>query len=399
MDECCNGHVSRRDWLKLASLFTAGGAAPLLAAGAARAQAEPDAPVRIGYLPITDAAPLLVAHNNGLFEAEGLRVEKPVLMRSWPQVIEAFLAGQVNVIHLLSPMTVWARYGSQVPAKVVAWNHMSGSGITVAPSIGGVADLGGQTVAVPFWYSIHNIMLQHLLKSHGLTPVLRKSGALGAQEVRLVIMAPADMPPALAAGQVAGYIVAEPFNAVAENLKVGKILRFTGDIWQNHACCLVTMHERDLQQRPEWSQKVVNAIVKAQLWTRSHRAEAAQLLSKDGPNRYTPHPLPALQKVLTPPASDREVYLASKAIIHPQWKDERIAFQPYPYPSYMEELVRRMKTTQIEGSAEFLGQLDPAQVARELIDDRYVRQAIEAVGGMSAFGQPAGYSRRETIEA
>ncbi|MCR2581772.1 ABC transporter substrate-binding protein, partial [Salmonella enterica] len=75
---------------------------------------------------------------------------------------------------------------------------------------------------------------------------------------------------------------------------VGKVLRFTGDIWRNHACCVVFMHERDLQQRPEWSQKVVDAIVQAQLWIRDNREETARLLSKEGINRYTPHGLPAL---------------------------------------------------------------------------------------------------------
>lgn len=123
----------RRDLLKLSALFTAAGAlAPLQSL---YAQTDKNAPVKIGYLPITDATPLLVAHANGLFEAEGLEVEKPVLLRSWAQILEAFLSGQVNVVHLLSPMTVWARYGSQAPAKVVAWNHMSGSAITVAPTL------------------------------------------------------------------------------------------------------------------------------------------------------------------------------------------------------------------------------------------------------------------------
>ena len=71
------------------------------------------------------------------------------------------------------------------------------------------------------------------------------------------------MPPALAQKRIAGYIVAEPFNAAAETLGVGKVLRFTGDVWRNHACCVVFMHERDLEQRPQWSQKVVDAIVQA----------------------------------------------------------------------------------------------------------------------------------------
>src|SRR6478609_5197746 len=131
----CQDHVSRREILRLSALFTASGALPLLGALEGCTKKEPDPPVRVGYLPITDAAPLLVAHHNGYFDEAGLRSEKPVLLRSWAQVIEAFLAGQVNVIHLLSPMTLWARFGSKAPAKVVAWNHVGGSGLTVANDV------------------------------------------------------------------------------------------------------------------------------------------------------------------------------------------------------------------------------------------------------------------------
>ncbi|GFM84788.1 hypothetical protein PSCICO_01870 [Pseudomonas cichorii] len=190
---------TRRDFLKLSAMLTAAGALPLLNSLEARAAAEPDAPVRIGYLPITDATPLLVAHNNGLFEAQGIKAERPVLLRSWAQVIEAFISGQVNVIHLLSPMTVWARYGSKVPAKVVAWNHVGGSGLTVAPQINEVRQLGGQTVAIPFWYSVHNVVLQSLLRDNGLVPVSKAATAtLAANEVNLIVLPPSDMPPALA---------------------------------------------------------------------------------------------------------------------------------------------------------------------------------------------------------
>ena len=389
--------ISRRDALRLGALFTAAGAAPLLRAYEARAQ-EADAPVRIGYLPITDATPLLVAHGRGFFEAEGLKADKPVLLRSWAQLLEAFISGQVNVVHLLSPMTVWARFGSKAPAKVVAWNHTSGSGLTAAPGIGSVKDLGGKTVAIPFWYSIHNVVLQALFRENGLTPVTKKP-APAANEVNLIIMAPSDMPPALAAGQVAGFIVAEPFNAAAETLGVGKILRFTGDVWKDHACCVVFMHERDLQGRPDWSQKVVDAMVKAQLWTRAHRAETAALLSKDDPNRYTPHTRPVLEKVLAPPDVDAAAYAASGAIRHPAWRDRRIDFQPYPFPSYTTELVRRLKDTLIEGERGFLTELDPAFAARDLVDDSFVRQAIAKVGGLPAFGLPDSYTREEIVSA
>jgi NitT/TauT family transport system substrate-binding protein len=389
---------SRRDIIKLSAMFTAAGALPLLRSFEARAQ-EPDAPVRIGYLPITDATPLLVAHGKGFFEAEGVKAEKPVLLRSWAQVMEAFISGQVNVVHLLSPMTVWARFGSKAPAKVVAWNHTGGSGLTVAPGISSVKELGGKTVAVPFWHSIHNVVLQMLLRENGLSPVTKRTGTPAANEVNLVIMAPADMVPALASQQISGFIVAEPFNAAAESLGVGKVLRFTGDVWKDHACCVVFMHERDLQQRPEWSQKVVNAMIKAQLWTRENRAETAALLSKDGVNKYTPHSTAVLEKVLAPPESDIAAYVSSGAIRNPDWKERRIDFQPYPYPSYTEELVRRLKDTVTEGDRSFLAALDPVVAAQELVDDRFVKAAIAAAGGLSAFGLPEGFSRTEVVSA
>ncbi|OEC39197.1 ABC transporter substrate-binding protein [Pseudomonas sp. 1D4] len=389
---------SRRDILKLGALLTAAGALPLLTSLQARAAAEPDAPVRIGYLPITDATPLLVAHANGLFEAEGIKAERPVLLRSWAQVIEAFISGQVNVIHLLSPMTVWARYGSKVPAKVVAWNHVGGSGLTVAPGIEQVAQLGGRTVAIPFWYSIHNVVVQQLLRDGGLVPVSKPVGAaLAANEVNLVVLPPSDMPPALASKRIDGYIVAEPFNALAENLKVGRVQRFTGDVWRNHACCVVFMHEHDLNNRPEWSQKVVNAIVKAQLWTRENRAEAAKLLSKDGANRYTPHASEVLGKVLAPAAGERDGYVKSGAIRHAAWDEQRIDFQPYPFPSYTEELVSRLKDTLIQGDKSFLAGLDPKATAADLVDDRFVRAALAGVGGLEAFGLGGGFERTEEI--
>ncbi|PLZ03130.1 ABC transporter substrate-binding protein [Burkholderia sp. WAC0059] len=393
----CEHAMSRRDWLKLVSMLTVTGAAPLLRALDARAAAEPDAPVRIGYLPITDATPLLVAHHNGYFASAGLQAEPPVLLRSWAQLIEAFLSGQVNVVHLLSPMTVWARYGAKAPAKVVAWNHVNGSALTVAPGIATLADLGGKTVAVPFWYSIHNVVLQDMLRAHGLTPVLTNGGALKPNEVRLVVMSPSDMPPALAGRQIAGFIVAEPFNAEAEKLKIGKILRFTGDVWRNHACCVVFMHERDLSGRPQWTQKVVDAIVEAQRWTRAHPQETAQLLSRSGANHYTPHTADVLADVLAPSTAAEGRYLADRAIVHADWHEKRIDFQPYPYPSYTEELVRRLKSTQVDGNAAFVAQLDPQFVARDLVDDSFVRKSIAAAGGMQAFGQPPTFERTETV--
>lgn len=394
----CNdpGHsgFGRRDFLKLAGLFTAAGALPLLSLQQQARAAEPDAPLRIGYLPITDAAPLLVAHHRGLFAEQGLAVEQPRMFRSWAQLIEAFLSGGVNLVHVLSPMAIWSRYGSGAQTKVVAWNHINGSSLTVAAGSGieRIEDLGGKTLAVPFWYSIHNVVLQLVLRKHGLEPVT--GGNPGPNQVSLAVMAPSDMLPGLAAGSIAGYIVAEPFNAAAELNGIGKVLRFTGDVWKDHACCVLQMHEADLNQRPQWSQQVVSAVVQAQAWMRTHREETAGILARE--NGYTPHTRETLSRVLL---GNLEEQAPEGLIQHPQWKQQRIDFQPYPFPDYTMKLVELLKQTEVRGSTRFLQKLDPAFVAGDLVDERFVRHAIEQQGGMSVFGLADSYTRTEVIQA
>jgi len=102
-----------------------------------------------------------------------------------------------------------------------------------------------------------------------------------------------------------------------------------------------------------------------------------------------------LNRVLAPEAADREQYLASDAIQHSHWDEQRIDFQAYPFPSYTEELVRRLKDTLIEGDKGFLASLDTQHTARDLVDDRFVRNSIAAVGGMKAFGLPESFERSE----
>ena len=397
-DNCACCGMSRRDFLKLSALFTSSFGAAIAADNwnlPVNANAK-DQPVKIGYLPITDAAPLLVAHSRKLYQAEGLTAEQPRLFRSWAQIVEAFLARQVNVIHVLFPTSIWIRYGRNFPAKIVAWNHTNGSALTVLPDIENPRELGGKTIAVPFWYSIHNLVLQQLLQRNGLKIVRKaKDAPIASNEVNLVVLPPPDMVSALANKSIGGYIVAEPFNAAAENLKTGRVLRFTGDVWKNHACCVVFVHEEDIRQRKQWTQRVVNALVKAQLWSRSNRSEVARILSKDG-GQYTPHPLPVLQRALT--YYDRNFYKKDGAIENPAWQVNRIDFQPYPFPSYRSELVRLLKITQVEGNTDFLQKLQPRQVARDLVDDSFVRNALQQVGGPKAFGLPNNLSRIETIK-
>ena len=120
------------------------------------------------------------------------------------------------------------------------------------------------------------------------------------------------------------------------------------------------------------------------------------MLSKQGGNKYTPHEDAVLQNVLAPAADAWARYTESGIIRHPEWRQNRIDFQPYPYPSYTEKLVEMLKETHIAGVNRFLDQLSPAFAAQDLVDDRFVKQAVEQGGYQQLFGLN-GWTREETI--
>ena len=369
--------VTRRQTL---DMLAAGGLAaalkPLLGNFMSAAHAADDDIVRIGYLPITDATALLVAHGMGYFKDEGLEVEKPTLIRGWSPLVESFAAGKVNLVHFLKPIPVWMRYNNNFPVKIMAWAHTNGSGVVVGKDtdIHSFKDLGGKQIAVPFWYSMHNIVLQYGLRQSGIKPVIKpQSEKLAADECNLQVMAPPDMPAALAAKKIHGYIVAEPFNAMGEIKVHARMLRFTGDIWKNHPCCVVCMHQEVTEKKKEWTQKVMNAIVRAEIYASKNKKDVAKMLSRDGKG-YLPMPAPVVERAMT--YYDDSFYGKTGAIEHPQWHNGRVDFQPWPYPSATKLIVEEMNKTVVGGDTTFLKKLDPEFVAKDLVNYEYVRNAM-----------------------
>lgn len=379
--------LTRRQFLQAAA-STAGSF--ILPSLPQKALAKTRKKLSLGYLPITDATPLLIAHANGYFKDEGLDVTPPIRMRSWSTLAESFLAGKFDVTHLLLPIPIWMRFKNQTPIKILAWDHTNGSAITVRNDAGinGFEDLGGKQIAVPYWYSMHNIILQMGLKKVGLTPVIQpQSQPLSKSEVNLFILSPPEMPASLAGRKIDGYIVAEPFNALGELKTGGRIMRFTGDIWKNHPCCVVVMMEALLKQDPIFTQKVMNAIVRAQLWVKQNPAQTAHILSKEGGN-YLPVDEKTLLRVFT--KYDLATYGAPTkptAIQHLDWHTNRINFQPYPYPSATKFIVTAMQRTVMEGNNSFLERLDPDFVSRDIVEESFVRRAIDSIGGLSQFDE------------
>lgn len=395
--------VNRRDFLK------AGVAAAIVGAGAVSqpsfAKEKKFNPVvRIGYIPITDAAALLVAHEMGFFKKQGIDSVRPTLIRGWSPLVEGFSSHRFNLTHLLAPIPVAMRYNSNFPVKVTAWDHTNGSAITVGKNSGikTVKDLGGKQFAVPYWYSNHNIISQKMMKAAGIKPVIRpQSAKVAPDECNIVVLPPPSMPPALAANQIDAYCVAEPFNALGEVKAGGKILRFTGDVWKGHPCCVIAMHEADTMDpdRAAWTQGVHNALIEAQIYLSENREAMSEMLSRDG-KKYYPFPKEIVKRAMM--FYDPAYYKNPHAIQHTGWDQDRINFQAWPYPSATKMNVHELKNTELTGDTEFLKDLSPEHVAKDLVNYDFVKKALEANpkwkndSSVPQSGNP--YTREEVFE-
>ncbi|MCP4752124.1 MAG: ABC transporter substrate-binding protein [Proteobacteria bacterium] len=398
-----NGKISRRSFIKagagLAGMAGTGSAffIPELLSG------EFDT-VRIGYLPIVDAAPLLIAYEKKFFQEEGLKAERPRMIRSWSTLSESFMSGKFNLTHLLFPIPLWMRYQNGVPLKVLAWDHTNGSAITVRADSGinHFADFGKKQIAVPYWYSLHNMILQMGLRRAGLEAVIQPQRIrLKPNQVNLLVLPPSQMAPALMGRKIDGYIVAEPFNALAEIKIKAKVMRFVGDIWKNHPCCVVVMKENVVKHKPVLTGKVVNAVARAQLWISHNRGEAAGLLSRDQ-SRLLPQSETVVDRAMN--AYDADKYgkgTVPQAIRHPDWMIHRVDFQPYPFPSATNMILNEMRRTRVEGNSNFLKSLDSKFVQQDLIEDRFVKEAVNNLGGIGKFQEidlTSPWKREEIID-
>src|SRR5699024_8303121 len=203
------------------------------------------------------------------------------------------------------------------------WNHTNGSALTVAPDITDLEQLVGTQVAIPAWWSIHNIVLQKMLRARGIRPVVREEPSKFARTVGLIVMSPSDMVPALANGAISGFTVADPFHAVAEARGVGRIHTCLGDVWRDHACCALLVHQDVIDRDPAAVQSLADSMLAAQQVIADDRAAAGRLLS-DG--RYLPQPAPAVARAL-------DYDPAGFELAHPEWAPQRIGFQASPSPA------------------------------------------------------------------
>jgi len=207
--------------------------------------------IKIGYLPITHAGPLyLDAHiYGGQFDDYNIELVK---FSSWPDLMDALNTGRVDGASVLVELAMKAKEKG-IDLKAVALGHKDGNVLISSKEINRTKDLKGKTFAIPHKYSTHNILLNEMLKKDGLT----------YDDVNVVEMPPAEMPAALSENRIAGFVVAEPFGAMAVALEKGKVLHHSDEIWPNSYCCVLVLRNDFIENNQTATQSFVTQYVKS----------------------------------------------------------------------------------------------------------------------------------------
>ncbi len=190
--------------------------------------------------------------------------------QDFPTMVESMKAGRLSASFMIAPLAMKLREQG-VPVKILYLGHRDGSTVMVRNDLPAhsLRDLRGRTFAIPSKYSNQNLVIHKLMADQGVKP----------DEIRMIEMAPPDMPGALAAKAIDAYFVGEPHAARAELDGSGRVLYLAKDIWPHFISCVLVAKEDLIKQRPAVVKDLVRGIAESGEWAETHRLDAAKLVA------------------------------------------------------------------------------------------------------------------------
>ena len=252
--------------------------------------------LRIGFLPLVDAALPILAHELGFAEEEGLALDL-VRDSSWASVNDRLLYGHSDAAHLVAPLAISTSLGLGRPAMAISVPFvlgLNGNAITMRTELaaqliwpGMVEDAAASGArlkqlindglrlrfGVVHRYSSHNYMLRYWLRGCGIDP---------NADVEIITVAPPFAADALASGEVDGICVGEPWNSVAVDRGVGVIVAVTAHIWRRGVEKVLAVKQARLDTEPELFDRLLRALWRAgQAFVQPDRLDAiAHILAR-----------------------------------------------------------------------------------------------------------------------
>jgi len=329
--------ISRRDLLAGLASLTAGGFALTACGGSsggstvAAAASQPAAstaasvgaavekPVlKLGFIKLTDMAPLAIAREQGFFADEGLNVELEP-QANWKVLLDGVIGGQLDGAHMLAgqPLAATIGYGTKADLIAPLSLDLNGNAVTLSNKVWEMikpdlpVDADGKPVhpisaehlrpvieqfkiegkpfnmGMVFPVSTHNYELRYWLAAGGINPGFYAEGDSTGQitaEAALSVTPPPQMPATLEAGTIEGYCVGEPWNQAAVQKGIGVPVVTDDQIWRLNPEKVMGYRRDFAEKYPETMAAMLRAIIKAQQWLDvddgANRQEAVEILAR-----------------------------------------------------------------------------------------------------------------------
>ena len=326
----------RRRFLQAVGATTARAAiASLLPMGALEAMAQDKGSLekkdlKLGFIAITCATPLIMADPLGFYKKEGLSVQLNKTA-GWALIRDKMLNKEHDASHFLSPMPLAISMGLgsvAQPMRVATVQNINGQAITLALKHKNNRDpknWKGFKFAIPFDYSMHNFLLRYYLAEAGLNP---------DTDVQLRVVPPPEMVANLRAGNIDGFLGPDPFNQRAVFDEIGFIHILSKDIWDGHPCCAFGVSEEFIKQNPNTFAALYRSVLSASAMARDpkNRELIAKVIS---PTAYLNQPETVLTQVLSGKFADG---LGGVKTV-----PDRTDFDPVPWQSMAVWMLTQMK--------------------------------------------------------
>ncbi len=243
--------------------------------------------VKIGFIPLTDCAPIVVAAEMGFDKKYGIKIT-PSKEASWAGVRDKVVNGELHAAHVLYGLIYGVQMGiggkQKDMAVLMALNH-NGQGITLSNQLKDKGVKDGKslkrvmenenrdfTFAQTFPTGTHAMWLNYWLAANGIDPV---------KDVKNIVVPPPQMVANMRIGNMDGYCVGEPWNARAIYDKVGFTISTSQDIWTDHPEKVLGTTAEFVAKNPNTARAMMMAILDACKYidATANRAKVAELIS------------------------------------------------------------------------------------------------------------------------
>ncbi|MFK0207117.1 CmpA/NrtA family ABC transporter substrate-binding protein [Agrobacterium sp. NPDC090283] len=302
MKKIFSGAVSRRTILKTtatAALVSAVRVA--FPSGAFAATAEPEVKgAKLGFIALTDAAPLIIAAEKGLFAKHGMPDVEVLKQASWGATRDNLVLGGasngIDGAHILTPMPYLMHTGKvtqnnvPVPMTILARLNLDSQGISVAKEY---AETGVQLdasrlkaafekkkaegkeikAAMTFPGGTHDLWIRYWLAAGGIDP---------DKDVSTIVVPPPQMVANMKVGNMDVFCVGEPWNEQLVNQGIGFTACTTGELWKGHPEKALGMRADWVEKNPNATKALLMAVMEAQMWCdeMANKEEMSAILGK-----------------------------------------------------------------------------------------------------------------------